>query len=375
MMLIKKPMYLLPKSDYFTIEKIFILISSIFLIVWSYPVWFTAGKAILGDGNIFFQRWEAFWQTIVHYRQWPGLNPWNAGGQPLEGAPYLYIFSIRSMFVIVFGASIGIGLTFIVYLIIGYIGSLKLASIWWNNIFIRHFFAVFAITNAAVLFHIHAGHRVFEVYYLMPLFLYYFLRFKYDSWSGVKAAIVYGLAFNDIPNYTVQYLTVILALLVFWFLLISSNEIRLKLLRWLILFVIISFTFIAYHAITIFQVAGEYPRISNLRFNYSWDVILKAYFYPFTDIVRAFADPQGVSGGSATRSTHEVACYIGIIGMLVALVSFCRGIKWWHIITVILFLAGIGNNSIFLPMYWLQKLPTFSSHLAFARVRMLTIFL
>jgi hypothetical protein len=208
----------------------------------------------------------------------------------------------------------------------------------------------------------------------MPLFFYYFLRFKEDRWSGLKAAIVYGLAFNDIPNYTVQYMTVIVALLYFWFLFISTKEARLRLMRWLALFVAISLTLISYHVITILEAATEYPRISDLRFHYSWDVILKTYFYPFTDVVKAFAAPPGVSGWSCVQSTHETACYVGIISTLVALASFRRGLRWWHVITIVLILAGLGNDSIFWPMYWLQKLPTFSSHLCFSRVRMITVF-
>jgi len=167
---------------------------------------------------------------------------------------------------------------------------------------------------------------------------------------------------------------VIIALLFFWFFFIGTKELRLKLLRWLVLFVVVSLTLTAYHVITILQIAKEYPRVSSLTFSYSPGVLLKAYFYPFVDIAKVFADPPGVSGGSATRSTHEVACYVGLVSAAVALASFLRGVKWWHVITFILVLAGIGNNSVFLPMYWLQKLPTFSSHLAFGRVRMIAVF-
>jgi hypothetical protein len=360
-------------TKYYLPEKIFLLVGSIVLIVWSYPAWFSMGKATLADANITFQRYEALRQTIVNYWQWPGFNPWDAGGQPLEGVPYLFVFSIRSLLVLIFGTSIGMGVTFMVYLVIGYIGALKLAAIWWNNTFIRQFFAIFVVTNAAVLIHISAGHRMFAVFYLMPLIFYYFLRFKEDIWSGLKAAIIYGLAFNDSANYMVQYMTIIIVLLFCWFMVSGSKDIRLRLLRWLTLFMVISFTLIAYHTVTMLQVAGEYPRISNLKFHYSWDVILKTYFYPFTKAAKVFIDPPGVSGGSATQSTHETACYIGIVSMLVALASFKRGLRWWHATAILLFLAGLGNDSIFRPMYWLQKLPTFSSHLAFARVRMLTV--
>ena len=354
-------------------KKVLIFLGLAFLIIWSYPLWFTAGKAILGDGNIIMQRFEALRQTVVHYRQWPGLNPWNGGGQPLAGAPYLFIFSLPSLFVLIFGTSAGMGITTIVYLIIGCIGAWKLASLWWQSIYVKLFFTIFVVSNPALLFHLKAGHIPFEVFYLMPLLLFYFLRFKEDPWSGLKAAVVYSLAFNDIPNYTLQYMTVIMVLLFSWFLIIGPVEARKKQMRWLALFAPICLTIIAYHAITILQVAGEYPRLSTLRFHYSWDVIWKSYLYPFTNIAKVFPDPPGVSGGSATRSTHETACYVGIASLLVALASFRRGVKWWHVTTLLLILAGLGNDAIYWPMYWLQKIPTFSSQVAFARIRITTL--
>lgn len=40
---------------------------------------------------------------------------------------------------------------------------------------------------------------------------------------------------------------------------------------------------------------------------------------------------------------------------------------------ILLVWAGIGNDSYFHIMYWIQKIPTFSSHLCFSRIRVFTL--
>ena len=140
-----------------------------------FPLWLSADSAILGDENSMFQRYEAFRQTIVNYNQWPGLNPWVAGGQPLEGYPNVFAFSIKSILVLIFGTQLGIGISIILYIFIGYIGSWLLASIFWKNEVVKNIFAILVVFNEPLFFHLSAGHIIFYVYYLIPLILYFSL--------------------------------------------------------------------------------------------------------------------------------------------------------------------------------------------------------
>ena len=336
------------------------------------PLWFSGEGAIIGDENIMFQRYEAFYQTVVQYSQWPGLNPWNAGGQPLAGYPNVFIFSIKSILVLLFGTRLGIGISIVLYILIGYMGSRLLASIFWKNEVIKNIFALLVVFNLPLFFHLSAGHIVFYVYYLFPLMLYYFLRSSDDGWSGVKAGVIFGLAFLDTPVYVLQYFSVVMVLVYFWFVMKANFYGRKMLYRWLILFTLVVLTIISYQVIAIYQVSNEFPRLSNLIFHYSWLDVFRSYFYPFTEIEKVFITPPGVSGGSCSQSTHEISAYLGVIGFTLVIVSLKNGIKWWHSIILLLFIAGLGNDSVFSPMYWLQKLPSFSSHLCFSRVRMIT---
>ena len=121
-----------------------------------------------------------------------------------------------------------------------------------------------------------------------------------------------------------------------------------------------------YRTITILQTALDYSRVASWKMHYGWYTLLKCYFLPYTKMT-------GVAPCQWCAGTWEICSYIGIIAFALLLVSFRKGIKWWHGIMVLLVLAGIGNDSYFYIMYWIQKIPTFSSHLCFSRIRVFTL--
>ena len=82
-------MFKFNKNHYLFTFIIFSLITS-----WFYPIWYMHDLVVLGDGNIYLQRLEAIRKTVVDFGQWPGNNPWNAGGQPIEGTHGRFVISI-----------------------------------------------------------------------------------------------------------------------------------------------------------------------------------------------------------------------------------------------------------------------------------------
>ena len=353
-------------------EIIILAIGFIFSLVAISPLFYFSDYAILGDGNILLQRLEAMRMSIVEYSQWPGLNIWNAGGQPLDGHAGIFPVSIKSILILLFGVKIGLNVAIFTYVAMGYIGAWLLSSLLWKNVFFKSVFSILIVINLPLLFHLSAGHIIFYVYYLIPLLLYFLSRYSLDRWSGAKAGVLFGLMFNDTPAYLLQYISIIIGIIILHIILFGMPIDRRSMIRWLALFLVICMTLISYHLVTIYEVTKEFPRDSNLFFGYAWSDIFKAYFYPFTDIEKVFSTPAGVSGGSCSQSTHEISAYLGIIGFALVAVSLVNGVKWWHSLILLLFIAGIGNDSVLHPMYWLQKLPSFSSHLCFSRVRIIT---
>lgn len=197
--------------------------------------------------------------------------------------------------------------------------------------------------------------------------LFYFLfRFNQDKWSGLKAAIVLGVAFNDSPMYMVQYGMLILGCL-YVYLSVSNYRANSKpLLRWVVLFIPIVAALTFYRAVTILQIALDYLRVSNWKTHYDWINVLKFYLFPYTKLER-------VASCDWCATTWEVCSYIGIVAFILVLASFRKGFRWWHGMIVLLVWAGIGNDSYFHIMYWIQKIPTFSSHLCFSRIRVFAL--
>ena len=162
------------------------------------------------------------------YGQWPGNNPWNAGGQPLEGKNGRFIISIKVILSIIFGTKLGLSLFFILFNIIGYYGSYKLCKKFVKTNKLGHIFATLVISNSAVMFHLSAGHFAFFTYYLLPIIFYYFLSFHKNKWSGLKAGILAGIAFNENPTYLLQFLFLIMLVIGSFHFLKSKRNTRKK---------------------------------------------------------------------------------------------------------------------------------------------------
>jgi len=301
----------------------------------------------------------------MDYGQWPGHNPWSLGGAPLLGNPMCSLFSIKGLMVLMFGTSLGLRLSIPLYLSIGFWGAWKLSRIWWHESMIRLIFALFATANPAMAFHYSMGHLHFLNVFFMPLLFYFLLNYREDAWAGFKAAIVYGIIVNDSPAYMPQYGTLILIGIYIHLFIVHHQEGRKALLRWLSLFIPVAAALSFYRLATVLPIALDFPRITDLKIHFGPRELLTMYLCPYAKVSELF--PIDKFGPCAFP--HEVMAYTGVIAFILFMFDLARGIKWWHIVTVMLIWASAGNDSWVYPMYWIQKIPSFSSHLCFTRIR------
>jgi hypothetical protein len=350
-------------------SRVIVLLGLFVVALWASPIWFIPGKTGILDWVYASHRFEAIRLTVMKFGQWPGHNPWTTGGVPLLGNPTYSLLSVNGVMVLIFGTSVGLRLGLLVYLSIGFIGAWKLSRIWWKDRFLRLVFAFFIIANPALVYHLTIGHLLFLNFYFMPALFYFLLRFRQDKWSGVKAAIVFGIAFNDSPGYMVQYGILVLACLYIYLFISKYTENSKMLLRWLSLFVPICAAATFYRLATVLPVAFDYPRITNLKIHFGLIELLTIYFLPLTKLSEVFP----IDRFKDLAFPHEILAYTGIIAFYLFLYSFKRGIKWWHVATILLVWAAAGNDAWFYPMYWIQKIPSYSSHLSFTRVRVFAL--
>jgi hypothetical protein len=343
-----------------------LLLCFFIVLVWSSPLWLTPGKIGISDWGYSISRFEVLRQTILEYKQWPSNNPWNMGGQPLLGNPGIGLISVKGLLALVFGSVWGLKLAAPVYLFIGLWGAWKLSGIWWSDRFVRVIFCLYVAANPAMTYHTSIGHINFQTFYFAPLMLYYLLNFRLDKWSGLKAAVVAGLAINDSPSYMTQYALLTLGGVFIWLCIKNYKQHARSLINWVLLFLSVLLAVSFYRIVTILEVAFDFSRALDCRFHYDIKTLLKAYFMPYTDMRR-------ISPNQYCDTSWEICCYVGIIAFLLAVLSLHRGFKWWHTAIVLFVWAWVGNDSYFHIMYWLQKTPAFSSHLCFSRIRVFSL--
>ncbi|MCC7264045.1 MAG: hypothetical protein IT369_16150 [Candidatus Latescibacteria bacterium] len=311
------------------------------------------------------QRFEALRLSIVTYHQWPGNNPWSVGGQPLLPTVVATTFSIDGVAVLLFGTFWGLRISAIAYLVVGYWGAWKVSRLFWPEPVLRLVFALYTITNAAIAYHLAVGHLAFENFWYIPWFLYFILRATDDGWSGVKAGVLFGLACVRAPAYVPQYAGLLFAGLLCWLWWKQRREHNRTFARWLMLFVPVLATIVFYRFSTMFYGLLDFPRISTWRGHLDSPSMLTVFFRPFTDLDRSLDNVTTLS-----IPIWEVACYLGVTSILLACLSLLKGVHWWHVMTVLLMWAFSGNDSMYYLMFWIQKIPSYSSLQTFTRVRL-----
>ena len=341
-----------------------LLLGLLVIIIWSAPIVFPAGETGVFDWDVALQRFEATRVSILQYGQWPGVNPWVEGGQPLISVPGSTILSPEGFLVLLFGAFWGLRLSVLVYIIIGFLGAWKLSKIFWPERFLRLIFALYVIANCAVAYHISIGHLCFQNFWYMPWLLYYILQVKEDKWAGLKAGIVFGLAFLSSAIYIVQYAALISAGLFAWLWLKSKREDSRAFWTWILLFLPICGALVFYRLTIILFTAKDFARVSGWQANFDLLSLLKYYLYPYTKLyfLKSIDNLQ--------LGTWELSCYVGFVSVVLLGVSLKKGLRWWHAIVFMLIWATLGNDKNYYLMYWILKLPFFSSHTCFMRIRM-----
>lgn len=338
----------------------------VLLLLWSWPLWWAHNRWGVFDWNTCAQRFEALRASLLVFKQWPGLNPWIMGGIPLLGNPNVSLFSLTGIFCLVLGVPWGIHLAIPVYMLVGWLGAWALSGLYFKPVWVRYFFCFYMIANAAVLFHISSGHLVFLNFFYFPAGLYFFLRWRDDPWSGLKAGLVMGAAFLDSATYIIQYALVAFFLILFGQAVAHFSAGKKDIVRWMSLFFSSFGALIFYRLWMILPIAIEFPRISSFQFHLSWEALVRVFFIPLTH----FAPFLPREELCFCNSNVELACYLGVFAVPLALTGLRQGWRWWHGAVLVVFWANMGNDAPWHLFHWVQKLPVFASHLCFTRVRM-----
>lgn len=168
----------------------FQVIGVLLIIAWCFPYLTSGSRIEWGDFSFFAQAYEAIRRSILDYGQFPWWNPWVAGGVPLYANPQMGVFSIQTLFVLIFGAPIGLKLAIIFYTFAGY-ASMQLLLRKHFKIQAPQAIGLSLLWLFCSFFVMHLpSHFTFVWYMLTPLYVY--LSLTLHNW---KTGALLGLAF------------------------------------------------------------------------------------------------------------------------------------------------------------------------------------
>jgi len=182
-----------------------IVLVSLLVVAWQWPLLFSGNKLAYGDFDYFTQAYEAVRKSVLEFHQFPWYNSWVGGGVPLYANPQIGVISIQTLMVLMFGAPIGLKISIVIYSLIGYwsmffllkhviklqvVLALPLALLWITNGFfighlIQHYsFSLFLIFPLLAYLVINCTKKLYWLYLGLSLGLFILSAFHYAAFHG-----------------------------------------------------------------------------------------------------------------------------------------------------------------------------------------------
>ncbi len=346
-------------------------IALVAIILWCLPYFTTGERVSWGDFGIFTQAYEAIRISVLQFHQFPWFNPWLAGGTPLYANPQIGVFSIQTLLVFVFGAPIGIKLTFALFIGLGYAAMYTLLSRYFC---IERRFAVplslVWIFSSFFVAHLPA-HFTFIWYLVAPYYFYSALNLR--NWKdGAKLGLLFAImGLSAIHNAFFHIAVICAAIIVVRFVLNFRQwrQYSAALLAAAGVFIVLC----GHRALLTIQNVGEFPRevidpagtikntVLGLLLPYS-----EAHTLPF---IQSPAMPYGTS--EATAFIGYGTLIAAVIAALSVLYTFQRkrlaALKSYRLVLIVIaigilfFLIGLGDYGHGSPYGALKHLPIFNN--------------
>jgi len=342
--------------------------------IWGSPAWLRWDVLWNFDGTYHQQWYQAFYQTVISYREWPSFNPWMSAGEPLEGNANYGFFSIRAFLVLLLGPSVGIGMSILAYWLIGLLGAYKLSKIFWTNVNLRLLFSLLVVINSSFVAHLTLSHFPQQTIMLAPWIFYFYFQRNEDKWAGIKAGIFFSIGFNESLSYSMLYIFLIGSIFFLYDFIFSKNKNNKKnSALWLISFILLVATLCFYRAFAVIYVMDGWERIIDFSFTHNPITILLSLLHPFFYVDQQFWNGYGYS---YCGNYSEIGMYLGPIAFYYIFSAYRSKPKHRliYVLTPLLLFSVFNNQSFISITYWLSFLPGFSSHLCDNRISMITNF-
>ncbi|MGL4462237.1 MAG: hypothetical protein ACRC1K_08780 [Planctomycetia bacterium] len=308
-----------------------------------------------GDWDVFVTRYEALRRTILLWGEFPWWTPWRRGGFPLASDPQTGLFSLATPLVLLFGASIGLRLAAVAYLLVAAEGARRLAKLFARDPWAAAFAGLVFALNGAVVVYVAAGLYVPMSFCWLPWILRGVLLLERSPRRGVELGVWGALLVNAGVQYPSVYTVLLAGLLAVHRLYHLPPAERRRFLLGAVLAVGVVFATSGWRLATTALLVADFPRDAISHIAHTWRDWLDAVLHRTT--------PADLA--SVHKFDWETPMYLGPTIPLLALVGLAGGWRWLHGAGLVCAVLAMGNDDWYEPGAWIQDWPIFSSmHMA-----------
>jgi hypothetical protein len=180
------------------------------IIIYTSPLLLSGNRIIPGDPDYMFQLFEAFRRSVLEFHQLPLWNAWVAGGVPLFANINFGLISIPAPLTLIFGAVIGLKLSVMFFLLIGFFGFKKLfQDCFKTNTWRSMLLSYIAVFCSFFAYRTVVGHFNFLLLVFFPWLVIFFIQ-RNKRFSWLWFALVYSFMVWSSPhNITIMSLFII----------------------------------------------------------------------------------------------------------------------------------------------------------------------
>lgn len=334
------------------------LVAYLLLALWCLPLYisFETRGPLSSDWEYFLSYFEAFRKTVLEYREFPGLNPWNSLGSPLWANPQIGPLSHFGLLVLLFGTLPGLKLGMVLGTFLAFETARALGRRLFETPTAPVIVGLLYALNGALAAQLTRGQLCFGSYFLAPLLVLAVLQLGERRWAGLLAGLVSGVMVHYGVHYFVLHVLTLSAILAI------AHTLRQgawrPALRFAALFALTFVAVAAVRLVPMLTLLMAHPRDVQVPLSLGGSLLLRALFSPSLGPASHWME---AGPGRFPIGSWELVAYAGVGVWLFALLSLRWGLRFYHVGAALAFWLMLGNSSSLHLSRWIDRLPPFDS--------------
>lgn len=305
-----------------------------------------------GDWDWYVAHFEAARRSIVMFRQFPWWDPYCVGGFPLAANPQVGVVGPGMALVLMFGTSVGLRLASLGWMMLAVEGARRLAFLVLRDPWGAALAGLVYGLNGGVLIYTVAGYYIPFSYWTVPWIALAAVGLGGPWWRAAALGGWLALGILNGIHYLLVYAIVLATVLGLRTSRAGGWDRGGRVLLQAALAAGVVLTACGWRLATTGGVVRDFPRSHAPSTVQSLDYAMACW------VGRPDAPTLAATSAPVFWETNT---YVGwpVVGL--AVISLAWGLRWWHVLAILGFWLAFGGYTVWMPSYWLNHLPIFSS--------------